>query len=144
MDRRDLLKSAGMLAMAGVAVQAMAGEHDHHHMAAAQPSSLVESLATCLQKGEACLAHCLVLLGEGNKEMAACAQSVNQMLAVCTALQKLVIQQSAYAPALAKVAMDICLDCEKECRKHEKKHETCKACAEACAACAKDCKAIAA
>jgi hypothetical protein len=96
-----------------------------------------------LTVGEACLAHCLILLGEGDKEMAECAKSVNQMLAICGSLHKLASQNSAYTARFAKLAADVCSDCEKACRKHEKKHAECKACAEACAACLKECKAVA-
>jgi hypothetical protein len=47
-------------------------------------------------------------------------------------------------PRLARVAMDLCEECEKECRKHADKHVQCKECGEACAECHKACKAIAA
>jgi Cys-rich four helix bundle protein (predicted Tat secretion target) len=74
--------------------------------------------------------------------MAACAQSVNQMLAMCGALQSLAGQTSKYTPALAKVVLDVCVDCEKECKKHADKHAECKACAQACAECIKACKTV--
>jgi Cys-rich four helix bundle protein (predicted Tat secretion target) len=146
MERRELLKGAGFLAMSALLQPALAAEeHHHHHDAAPKKSAaLLAAASDCIVKGDACLAHCLVLLGEGNKEMAACAQSVNQMLAVCTALQKLASQESAYLPALARLAGDVCKDCEKACRKHEKKHAECKACADACAECLKQCQALAA
>ncbi len=76
--------------------------------------------------------------------MAACAQSVSELLATCEALMKLAIQNSAFTPALAKVSADVCASCEKACRKHEKKHLECKACADACAACLKECQTLAA
>lgn len=146
MERRELLKGAGVLAMAALLEPAMAAdEHHHHHDAGPKKGqALIASASDCIVKGQACLSHCLVLLGQGDKEMAACAQSVNQMLAICTALQQLASQESSYLPALAKLAGDVCRDCEKACRKHEKKHAECKACAEACAECAKQCKALAA
>jgi Cys-rich four helix bundle protein (predicted Tat secretion target) len=146
MERRELLKGAGILAMSALLQPAFAAdEHHHHHDVAPKKSAaLLAAASDCIVKGDACLAHCLVLLGEGEKEMAACAQSVNQMLAICTALQKLASQESSYLPALAKLAGDVCKDCEKACRKHEKKHAECKACADACAECLKQCKALAA
>ncbi len=116
----------------------------HHHHGSAKAEALIESVTDCINKGEACLAHCLVLLGEGDKSVAGCARSVNETLAVCEALRKLAAQGSSRAPALARVAMNACLDCEKECRKHEKKHAECANCAKACADCAKECKAFAA
>lgn len=143
MERRDLLKTGAALAAAAMSAAAMAADHDHHHHHGDKKfAPLAASVADCLQTGEACLAHCLVLLGKGDKEMAACAQSVNQMLAVCGALGKLAGQEAKYTAAMAKVAADICADCEKECRKHDKKHAECKACGDACAACLKECKKV--
>lgn len=75
--------------------------------------------------------------------MAGCAQSVNQMLALCSALQQLANQNSKQLPKLASMAMDACRQCEDECKKHADKHEVCKACGESCAACYKECKKIA-
>jgi Cys-rich four helix bundle protein (predicted Tat secretion target) len=156
MERRDLIQNLGLLGLGALTAQAMAAEtgktkaaaadaHHHHHHAASAPAKAVIAAATdCMVKGETCLAHCLVLLGEGDKEMAACARSVSQMLPVCTTLQKLAIQDSKYLKSYAALAAQICEDCEKECRKHEKKHDECKACAESCAACLKECKALAA
>lgn len=150
MDRRALLQTAGLVGLAALGGKALAAEHEHHHdhdhgaPAAGGYQKLVEVSGDCVQKGQACLAHCLILLGEGDKAMAACAQSVNQMLAVCSALQNLAGQNSAYTPKLARLAGDVCKACEDECRKHEKKHAECKACAESCAQCAKQCQALAA
>jgi Cys-rich four helix bundle protein (predicted Tat secretion target) len=76
--------------------------------------------------------------------MSACAKSVNQMLALCGALQQLANQQSTYLPRLAALAMDACYQCEKECKKHADKHEACKACGQSCVNCAKECKKVAA
>lgn len=94
----------------------------------------------CVASGQACLEHCLVLFGEGEKELAGCAQSVNQLIAACSAMQALAIDKSKHVPTFAKVVATVCEDCEKECRKHETKHEVCKNCAEACKACAAECR----
>ena len=143
MERREALKSAGLIAVAAMASRSMAADHDHHmHGAGSKFQPLIEAAGTCIQKGEACLSHCLMLLGDGDKEMAACAKSVNEMMAICRSLESLASQGSRYAMALAKVAMDSCKSCEDECRKHENKHAECKACAESCADCFKQCKAL--
>jgi len=149
MERREVLKTVGAAMAAAIAGSALAAEQEHHHDHGAMPmanpySSLIASTSDCLKTGEACLAHCLVLLGEGDKEMAACAQSVNGMLAVCGTLGRLAGQNSKHTAALAKVTADVCAECEKECRKHEKKHAECKACADACATCLKECKKLSA
>lgn len=143
MNRREMLLSGLALAGSALVTQAQAADgHDHHHHGMAANADLTNAIADCIQKGQVCLSHGLDLLGQGDKEMAACAKSVNQMLALCGALQQLANQQSAYLPKLAALAMDACKQCEDECKKHAKKHEACKACGESCAACAKECKKI--
>jgi Cys-rich four helix bundle protein (predicted Tat secretion target) len=147
MERREMLKTVGAAMTAAIASSAMAANHDHnhHHNHGANPyAALIASNTDCLKTGEACLAHCLILFGEGDKEMASCAQSVNGLLAVCGTLGRLAGQNSKHTKAMAKVAADVCAECEKECRKHEKKHEECKDCAEACASCLKECKKLSA
>jgi len=134
---------AAALAGAGLVGAARAGEHDHHHHAGAE-AALTKAVADCIQKGQVCLDHCLQLLGNGEAEMAACAKSVSQMLALCTAVQQLANQNSRHLPKLAAVAMAACRDCEEECQKHADMHDACKACGESCAACYKECQKVAA
>jgi Cys-rich four helix bundle protein (predicted Tat secretion target) len=150
MKRRDSLIGAGALllaaaqgsAQAQTPAQTQAMPHDHHHMHGAAPlQALLAAASDCVAKGQSCLAHCLVLLADGDKAMAACAQSVSQTIALCNALESLAAQQSSLVPALAKVTLQACEACEKECRKHEQ-HAQCKACAESCLACIKECKAV--
>lgn len=144
MNKRNFITSA--MALAALAGNAAAQEvgHAHHHDTSGPNAALLAAAADCLVKGQVCVSHCLVLLGNGDKEMADCAKAASQMLALCGALQSLAAQESHYLPALAKTAMEACLACEKECRKHDKKHSQCKDCGDACAACAKQCKTIAA
>ena len=144
MNRREALLSGAAIAAAAVVGRAQAAEMQHHHHAAMANTALVSAAADCIQKGQVCLNHCLYLLGQGEKEMAACAKSVNEMLALCGALQSLSNQESATLPRLAAIAMDACNQCEEECKKHADKHDVCKACGESCNACAKECKKIAA
>lgn len=145
MDRRSLIQTAATSALAALATTAVAqdkGAHaHHHHHGGGMNDGLVASSVACLSTGQACLAHCLVLLGQGEKEMAECAQSVNQLLAICDALHKVAIQQGSMLKDLARVAAKTCDECEKACRKHASKHAECKACADACADCVKQCKA---
>jgi Cys-rich four helix bundle protein (predicted Tat secretion target) len=153
MNRREVLKTTGAFALAAFVSDALAAEHDHskmHDHAAMGHEGmtnpylrLIETTGDCIQNGQLCINHCLMLLADGDKEMAACARSVHQMLALCTALQQLASYESKQVKAVAKVAMDMCKDCEDECRKHEKKHAACHDCAESCAACYKACKDIA-
>ncbi len=143
MDRRELLQSAAAITFAAVATTASSAEdHSQHHGhgGSSKYQSLISATSDCVAKGQTCLAHCLVLLGSGDKGMADCAKSVNQMLALCAALQNLAAQNSTLTPALAKITLDACNECEKNCKKHADKHAECKACMEACVECSKQCK----
>ncbi|HEX5364121.1 MAG TPA: four-helix bundle copper-binding protein [Gallionella sp.] len=145
MNRRELL--AGGIALAGAALvgNAQAAAHDHgHHHGGAVSGALTLAIGDCIQKGEVCLNHCIELLGQGEKEMAACAKTVNEVLAVCGALQQLANQNSQQLAKMASIAMEVCKQCEDECKKHADKHESCKACGESCAACYAECRKIAA
>jgi Cys-rich four helix bundle protein (predicted Tat secretion target) len=151
MNRRELLEvvAAAGIATAGAAqaadVAPPATEHKHHdHAAMSKYGDLVADTSRCVNTGEACVAHCLVQLGEGEKELAACAKSVQDTIASCTALRQMAAANSPHVAKLAAVVGDICKDCETECRKHEKKHSVCHDCAEACAKCAKECEKAAA
>lgn len=145
MNRRELLLGGAALAGASLVSKAFAADgHEHHHHGSVPNAGLISATADCVQKGQVCLSHCLMLLGQGDKEMAACAQSVNQMLAICAATQQLAAQESTYLAKQAKIAMDACKQCEDECKKHADKHDACKACMDSCAACYKECKKIAA
>ena len=146
MDRRDLLAGAGAVLAAAATQQAFAqaqpGEHAHHRHGKGKNLALADSAAKCVTTGEACGNHCITVLEQGDKTIAACARSVNQLIAICTALQAVAAQDGTQLAKLAKVAMDVCKECEDECRKHEKKHQECKDCGDACAACYKECKKL--
>ena len=141
MDRRTLLLSGVALAGTAMVGSASAMDHAHHHNAPAN-GGLAASASDCIQKGQVCLNHCLELLGQGEKDMAACAKSVSQMLALCGALQQLANQGSLQLTKLAAIALDVCQQCQEECKKHADKHDSCKACGESCAACAQECKKL--
>lgn len=146
MNRRELLLGAAAMAAAATTGRVFAAEpdaHAHHHNMSTRNTGLIEAASDCVLKAQICLQHCLVLLGQGDKTMAACAKSASQVEAVCGALQKLAAAEAKNLPQMAKVAMDVCKECEEECKKTEK-HPECKACMEACAACYKECKKIAA
>ncbi len=142
MERRELFGALGAVALAGVATKSWAQDAHAHHHGGSKYQELIAAAGDCVAKGDACLAHCLVLLGEGDKALADCAKSVNQLLPLCGALQRIAAQASSFTQALAKVALESCTECEKVCRKHADKHAECKACMEACAECIKQCKAV--
>ena len=132
-SRREVLLGIGAaatMAYAGTAASAMKG-HDHSKHAAQLPD-LLNAVNGCLDKGQRCIAHCLVSFQEGDLELADCASKVHEMQAICTAFSYLLASNSGYVKEYAGVCTRVCEDCEKECRKHEE-HIECKACAEACA-----------
>jgi len=119
-SRREILLGIGAaatVAYAGTASSAMQG-HDHSKHTAQQPD-LLDAANDCLDKGQRCIAHCLVSFQEGDLE-------------ICDAFSYLLAANSEYVKAYAGICEKACNDCEKECRKHEE-HVECKACAEACA-----------
>jgi Cys-rich four helix bundle protein (predicted Tat secretion target) len=132
-SRRDILLGIGAVATAayaGAAVSAMPG-HDHSKHTAQLPD-LLNAANNCLDKGQRCIAHCLVSWKEGDLELADCAAKVHEMQAICGAFSYLLAANSEYIKAYAGVCEQVCKDCEKECMKH-KQHIECKACGEACA-----------
>jgi hypothetical protein len=60
-------------------------------------SALPAATTDCIQNGQVCLSHTIMLMGADDKEMAACAQSVNEVLAICHSLQSLATQKSGVA-----------------------------------------------
>ncbi len=148
MDRRELLSGGALLAVASLMNTAFAADEDphahHHHDATSPAAALAAAASDCVQKGEACIAHCLVLLGDGDKDIAACAQSVVQTDAICAALQTAANANSKYLPKLAALAKEACRDCAAECKKHADHHQQCKDCMESCEACARECEKFAA
>jgi Cys-rich four helix bundle protein (predicted Tat secretion target) len=152
MNRRDLLTNAAAMVAAAAAGRAFATEHEHHDMGTMDMShhehgkstrnaKLIESASDCVLKASICLQHCIVSMGQGERELAECARSSSEVIAMCAALQQLASAESKQLPQLAKVAMETCRTCEDECKKTDK-HPECKACGEACAACYKECKAL--
>ncbi len=106
-------------------------------------AELAATLGPCIQAGEACMSHCLELLAKGDASLGACAKRVREMLAVCRALQTLVVSESGHVQAAAALCASVCDDCRAECEKHAHHHAECKACMEACAKVIPAAKAVA-
>lgn len=137
MNRREVLKSS---LVAGAAVTA--GQLLSQTAQAAAKASVADATSHCIEVGRVCAQHCIEQLGNGNKDMAACLSTVNDMLAACEALQKLQAAKSKHTGAMAKVCLDTLADCQAACEKHAKM-AACKDCADACKACITACKAMA-
>lgn len=143
MNRRDMLFTTGsMIASAtlgSIACGANPAVAQSNPNAPAQPhhhggdGALSDAAHACMTKGEACIAHCIAMLTSGDTSMAGCMKTVHEMQAVMEGLAAAAASGSRHLPALARVAMEFCKDCEAECRKHADKHVVCKECADACA-----------
>jgi Cys-rich four helix bundle protein (predicted Tat secretion target) len=147
-SRRNILKGFGLFAAAassGLSLNALAEstEHSHaHHMHTVDLAlqRVIDHAMDCIKKGETCAQHCIELFKIGDTSVANCADSVQEMLASCTAMSKLAAYNSKHLKAMMKVCISVCEDCEKECNKHADKHAECKACADSCKDCIKVCK----
>lgn len=143
LTRRQVLMGAGVvLAAAGAPNVFAKTEHNHNHQG--KYPGVVKATLDCIRTGESCLDHCLDSFKKGDTSLADCADSVNQMLAMCTAMQKLASHNSKYAAEMAMTCVRVCKDCEVACKKHAKKHTVCRDCANACKDCIRACKKIAA
>jgi Cys-rich four helix bundle protein (predicted Tat secretion target) len=146
LPRRNLLAGAAALAaVSGLSVLGRASaeeqSHQHHqHTLDQGRMRVIEHATDCVMKGEICVAHCLELFKAGDTSVAECADTVQDMLASCTAMRKLAAYDSRHLKDFVRVCIGVCEDCEKACREHEKKHAECKACADSCADCIKACK----
>jgi len=142
-NRRDFLVAAGSLALATAAISntANAADAKHHHHHGPSNTDLVKTSASCTASGNACIAHCLILLGNGDTEMAECAKSVQLMIPMCEAVGYHAAANSKHLKDMVKICQSVCDDCEKACREHEDKHAECKACANSCSDMINACKA---
>ncbi len=138
MNRREVVLAGVGAAAVGAALRARA-EAPPAASSATSSGPLIDAAFACLQLGQACQQHCLVMLGNGDTSLAECASTIASMLPVCAALSGLAVQGSVRLKALALVCAQICRDCEKACRKHETHHTICRQCADSCAACAAQC-----
>jgi Cys-rich four helix bundle protein (predicted Tat secretion target) len=106
MNRRDVITAVALVAASG---SALAQTH-HHDNAAVR--SLFDAADNCVKAGLVCIDHCLQTFAAGDASLAACARAVDQMLSMCGTLAKLASLKSSYLPAMAKVALVGCQDCE--------------------------------
>lgn len=133
-SRRDMLLGMGAVAAMAYSPNAMSAMPGHDHSKhAAQMPDLLDAVNNCLDKGQRCIAHCLVAFKEKDTELAECAAKAHEMMAICDAFSYLLASNSKYIKPYAQLCEQVCKECEDECMKH-KEHIECKACGEACAA----------
>ena len=142
-----MMQSSAAFALAAASASALgqaAKPADHSQHQGGKYAPLAASAADCVRIGQVSLAHCFAVLGQGDKAMAICAISTNEMLAACDTLLTLVAGDSKYLPKMPALGVVVLEDCEKECRGYEKQHKAMKESADACAVCAKECRKVAA
>jgi Cys-rich four helix bundle protein (predicted Tat secretion target) len=148
LSRRDVLLGAVAITTAGAALSsapAFATDGAHHQHHDKNPNSaVIDTSQACIKAGSACLDHCFELLisGEEGREMAECANSVNEMLTMTNTLMQLASQKSSHLKAFAGLCKSACEDCAKACNKHADKHAACKTCMDACKDCAEACDKV--
>jgi Cys-rich four helix bundle protein (predicted Tat secretion target) len=149
MDRRNFLRNTGALA-SGAAIaaasqgQAFASSHNHAKVKGAKYDAVIKATHECIQTGEACISHCIALMGAGDTSMKDCLNAAQNMLATCTSMSKVAASgtDAKLIKKLAAVCAMACRTCEEACKKHSDKHAMCKKCQDSCAKCAKACEAI--
>jgi Cys-rich four helix bundle protein (predicted Tat secretion target) len=138
MNRRDMLVGTGTVLLSSAIARAQ--KHEGH---ASGGSSLADASANCVKAGQACVAHCITLLGGGDTSLAGCAKSSEEMTTFAQAMLALASSGSKRQKALAKLAAESAKECEAECRKHADKHPVCRDCADSCAKLAAECTKVA-
>jgi Cys-rich four helix bundle protein (predicted Tat secretion target) len=152
-SRRGLLAlmgAAGAASLTGLASRSEAQEHGEHQghdmgstdMSKAPHQAVIAAALLCIQRGEACIPHCIDLMAKGDASLKDCLRSVSAMMPMCGALVRFAALDAPRLKELAKLCGEVCEDCEKECKKHAEHHAVCRMCAESCAACVKECKKI--
>ena len=131
-SRREALLAMGAAATAAYAGSAAAAMPGHNHSShKPQHPVVLDATNVCLDKGQRCIAHCLVSFVEGDTELAECASKVHEMHAICGAFSFLVASNSEYSREYAGICVSVCEDCAKICREHDE-HFECRDCADAC------------
>ncbi len=137
MQRRHFVFAAAAATLSSAASAQHQHVHDPAAMAPVAPrkyDALIAPFQTCIQAGQVCAAHCNVLLGEGDRSMAACQRTVLDTLAVCQSVATLAGYGSAFAGSMAKQAVPVMQACVEACKPHIAHHAECKACHDACLA----------
>jgi Cys-rich four helix bundle protein (predicted Tat secretion target) len=140
MNRREWIVGTGAMLTTILTQSAYASSHEHTHTAGQKYGNIIDSSYNCLNKGRVCIQHCLDNFGD--LALKDCANSVQDMYAVCSTMTQLAVSESPYLKDYIKICINVCRDCEAACRVHEKTHAECKECADACARCRKECEKV--
>ena len=137
--RKKFLKASAGTAIAYSALNQL-GAQDHSKHVKPLPQNTekaIQSAADCIAAGEICKAHCIELLGMGDKKMYECIKSVSETITLCESFMVLASQKSPLTGKIKSLCIKACQICKDECMKHATHHKQCKDCADACADCIK-------
>lgn len=148
MQRRDFNKIAGVFAASAILpTLAQAAEKSAPKaMARNKELAKIAHLAlVCAENGQTCIAHCNMMMENGDKSLAECQRSVMNMVAICKATAEIANYGTASGKSLKAIlngCSEMCKACEEVCKKHASHHAECKACMESCKDCAQACDAF--
>ncbi|MBN8489363.1 MAG: hypothetical protein J0M20_16765 [Burkholderiales bacterium] len=143
MQRRTLVRASLLLGAAAAATAGAQTEHSHHDhgamapkvpMGKPAPAGLVNAYQACVAAANACIAHCQVLLAQGDKSLGACLRTALDTELTCSATLRAATLQSPYLGALAKTSVAAMQACIEACKPHVEHHAECKRCHDACVA----------
>jgi Cys-rich four helix bundle protein (predicted Tat secretion target) len=97
-------------------------------------TALVAPFQACTAATSACIAHCQVMLAQGDKDMAACLRTALDCDVTCSAVLKAATLNSGFTPDLARTAILAMEACVKACEPHVAHHAECRDCHDACQA----------
>jgi len=104
MDRREMLRTLGVVG-AAAAPAAMVAQQAAHVHGTADHQALIAASSNCVVKGEACMAHCQQMLAAGDRSMLPdCPRLGIEMVTICGALRTLAAQDAPSLPKLAAAA----------------------------------------
>src|SRR5687768_13561953 len=110
MNRRDLLKGAGVVAGATLSGNVFAGAAaSGSHSLEKHP--LISSLGTCVAACELCVSHCIDMLEQGNTMFRNVLHKTRECLAICEAMLTLATFDADHRAALAKLCAEVCREC---------------------------------
>ena len=147
MDRRNLLASAGAVALASVAAGISHGQEGG--AASKSEPALNKMHQDCLDICQSCEAtcnmivnYCVTHLASGHKGHAACAAMAMSCQDFCGLSAKLVARSCTLAPAACEACAKACEACAAECEKMKTDAQLA-ACAKQCRECAAECRKMA-
>ena len=145
MNRRETLRWVGVAAamLGGAGARAASSPAGNVPPAGSDHGAIIAPLQQCTAAVTACIAHCQRELAAGNRSMGECLRAALDCDVTCTALLRAAGLQSAFAPALARVAIDAMTTCVAACEPHVGHHAACKECHDACVAAITAARAIA-